>query len=734
MSRTSRQRDSLTPSLFPFLAVLLCTMGALVLILMLVVSGAQASAVQIAEQSVHRAEEVESQLKLASHGFQKQLTEAQIELEKKRLGLQHLENHIQELLSELEQLKRTVELADADEKSGKDDQQAQAEAISELERQLLEANDKLKQKLDKPEGDKPIFAIIPYDGPNGTHRRPIYLECTERGIRIQPEGVLLQVSDLEPPYGPGNPLDAALRTIRAQYAPANHAVTSTAYPLLVVRPSGIRSYAMARAAMSGWDDQFGYELIGEDVDLAFPEGEPGLALKITQALDLARERQAALIVAMPQKYRGFSERDRPLTGGSGSGENGSGGSGSGGYGSGEYSSEQYGSGSYAGSAATQAGSGTAEHSAGERGGWANASFDGSSSGGSGDGLQAQPSTGARGSSADSLLGFGGSAASAAAGTSQTDVTEQMAAGDSFFGTASGPNNPAGGSYGPGSSYGSASDSSRREPGGAMSVGGSSELSTGGLAGTGSGGTSGGRPGDSGNSSAGNSPASGGTPTSAASGSGANGAAGGNSGGSQMSGQPPSGNQMAMPFKTPGESGGGSQSSSGGGSASSAGSASGGSQAGSSGSTSQSSAEASDQQGSPQLSLNKTFNGQKQEAAAPVASRRGRGWAWSQGPRTQTPVGRSIRVQCLADRWIVLPDSGTANDPAAITITFDISPQQRAEKLAKVVAERVDSWGLALTGGYWKPTLLVDVGPDAEWRFNQLQQLLESSGLEVQRGK
>ena len=199
----------------------------------------------------------------------------------------------------------------------------------------------------------------------------------------------------------------------------------------------------------------------------------------------------------------------------------------------------------------------------------------------------------------------------------------------------------------------------------------------------------------------------------------------------MSGQPPAGNQMAMPFRTPGQSAGGSPSSS---SGSSAGNTTSSSQGDSAGNSSQSSADASDQQGSPQLSLDRTFNGQKQESAAPVASRRGRGWAWSQGPRAQTPVGRSIRMQCLQDRWIILPDSGKANDPAAIVITFDISPQQRAEKLAKVVAERVDSWGLALTGGYWKPTLLVDVGPDAEWPFNQLQQLLEASGLEVQRGK
>ncbi|MCA9183617.1 MAG: hypothetical protein KDA51_19280, partial [Planctomycetales bacterium] len=192
MSRASRQRDSLAPSLFPFLAVLLCTMGALVLILMLVVSAAHASALQIAKQSTQQTEEVESQLALANHGFQKQLTEARLELEKKRLGLQHLESHIQELLDEVEQLKCTAELAEADEQSDEAEQQAQADAISLLEKQLLEASEKLKQKLDKPDGDKPIFAIIPYDGPNGTHRRPIYLECIEQGIRIQPEGILLR--------------------------------------------------------------------------------------------------------------------------------------------------------------------------------------------------------------------------------------------------------------------------------------------------------------------------------------------------------------------------------------------------------------------------------------------------------------------------------------------------------------------------------------------------------------
>ena len=104
--------------------------------------------------------------------------------------------------------------------------------------------------------------------------------------------------DLLPPHGPGNPLDAALRTIRSEFAPSNHALTSTAYPLLLVRPSGIKSYSLARQAMTGWDDQFGYELLEEELDLTFPQSTPGLERKIQAALVQARQRQAALAMAI----------------------------------------------------------------------------------------------------------------------------------------------------------------------------------------------------------------------------------------------------------------------------------------------------------------------------------------------------------------------------------------------------------------------------------------------------
>jgi hypothetical protein len=89
------------------------------------------------------------------------------------------------------------------------------------------------------------------------------------------------------------------------------------------------------------------------------------------------------------------------------------------------------------------------------------------------------------------------------------------------------------------------------------------------------------------------------------------------------------------------------------------------------------------------------------------------------------------LQVRADQWLLLPEARSAASNGT-AITYDGTPQQRAEKLAAAIADRVDSWGLALSGGYWKPILVVEVDPAVEWRFDQLRQLLAGSGLEIQR--
>ena len=161
MSRPRKQRDNFVQSLFPFLAVLLSTMGALVLLLMLIVNQAQANAKQMATEKREQLEDAESRLEMLRGTFEEQLGERRLDLERKRLSLQHLEKHIQELIEELKSIERTAELLANKQTQDKTAEVESDQKISQLEKQLADAKVDLQKKLDNPVGNKPIFAIIP---------------------------------------------------------------------------------------------------------------------------------------------------------------------------------------------------------------------------------------------------------------------------------------------------------------------------------------------------------------------------------------------------------------------------------------------------------------------------------------------------------------------------------------------------------------------------------------------
>ncbi|MCA9194569.1 MAG: hypothetical protein KDB03_22515 [Planctomycetales bacterium] len=652
MSSARLRRETTSPTLFPFLAVLLCTMGALVLILMLLVSIATNTSKQAAEQQQQQVSEAQSLLELAAESLSKQLYEGQIELEKKRLGLQHLENHTQELLKELENLHETAQLLKEQSEDEEQNLSAQQVELSELEKQLADAFHDLenKQSLEKANGDKPIFAIIPYDGPNGTHRRPIYLECIADGLILQPEGVPIPLADLQPPYGPGNPLDAALRTVRSAYAPANGAVNSTAYPLLVVRPEGIKSYTLARAAMTGWDDQFGYELVTDNMDLVYPESEIGLKDKLIQALVLARERQAALVMAMPRRYRQFvgQEGSNELIASPANGFD-----------------ESWIDGPSVKPASMSNGN-TDQLTA------SNLAYNPNLPPGTRSGVQTSGATTetnfpfSPSAKRESMVGFSSQPLNA----SSSDFPSSNLNATYDASTASYLNDP--------STTGKPINQSIGDPPG------NGPLANGGSAGSNfaqassdfhstdvpsSQTTAGGTASRTGNSSD------------------ANGGAG-NSAASMLAASPQDPSAASQLSTT----------------------------------------SASVENTSPQISLSQDFASRPLESSRPVAHTEGKNWAWSNGTPTQTTVVRPIKLRCTIDGWLVLPDAGS-NQPV-VTIPYELAPVQRATRLADVVAQRVQSWGLAVAGGFWKPVLVVEVDPKALWRFEQLKQLLDGSGLEV----
>ena len=55
-----------------------------------------------------------------------------------------------------------------------------------------------------------------------------------------------------------------------------------------MRPDGAVAYSVARAAMSSWEDEFGYELVDADMELAFPPSDPTLKQVVEASIHTAR--------------------------------------------------------------------------------------------------------------------------------------------------------------------------------------------------------------------------------------------------------------------------------------------------------------------------------------------------------------------------------------------------------------------------------------------------------------
>lgn len=307
MSRRSSQQNQTAPTLFPFLAVLICTMGAIIVLLVLVVKRADiqaneseqtASAEEIAEQKQALTDKLEFSKNNIGllNGVRPQLKD-RLESEKSLFG--HLTSHITELSNELKQLRDQFQAMAANDSSDADESELKQQLL-QLTRRIEEKKKQLAKKRDIEKNQKQTFAIIPHtNGGNGTFRRPIFVECTGDGVTIQPYGITLRANDFPNPLSAGNPLDTALVMIRDYWnqIDPNHK-DGQPYPLFVVRPSGSKSFAAGRKAMKSWVDEFGYELVTGEVEITYPKADEAFQNQLVSAVNLARQRQLATIEAI----------------------------------------------------------------------------------------------------------------------------------------------------------------------------------------------------------------------------------------------------------------------------------------------------------------------------------------------------------------------------------------------------------------------------------------------------
>ncbi|MFG0262603.1 MAG: hypothetical protein ACF788_09460, partial [Novipirellula sp. JB048] len=308
---SGRRRQPISPTLFPFLAVLVCTLGTLILFLALV---AQDSTEKVQRQ-IEQAAEAEPRVAesaaarpdvdgLTAQTVDSLIAEEQFrvsqlvsfrdaqaaDVEQRRDHLTHLEDHLRRIRDELQRLSDEVKQATGEAEPDEID----AEDVAALKQRLRAEEQALVELKAQQQGQTPRIVIVPHKGPNGTDRRPIYLECTAQGLVIWPEGTTISMQGLRDAQPGANPLDEALRAAR-HHVLQHYGDTTPPYPLLVVRPEGHTSYHLARMAMGDWDDQFGVELVPDEVALAIPNADPNLRKRMEVAIRdaIARQRRVA---------------------------------------------------------------------------------------------------------------------------------------------------------------------------------------------------------------------------------------------------------------------------------------------------------------------------------------------------------------------------------------------------------------------------------------------------------
>ena len=120
------------------------------------------------------------------------------------------------------------------------------------------------------------------------------------------------------------------------------------------------------------------------------------------------------------------------------------------------------------------------------------------------------------------------------------------------------------------------------------------------------------------------------------------------------------------------------------------------------------------------------------ASRGLADKRGKNWALPESTPRSTPLVRPIRIDCLPDRLILVPESGLTGRQEIVLDSY--TSDSMDEFVAAVWHYMDNSWGIAGRDMYWKPVLKVEVAPGAERRFEDLQALLKGSGLRVERRK
>lgn len=317
----ARRQHQNSVSLFPFLAVLVCAMGSLILLLLVMtrkirhdqmaepdqaavvsiaadvsatrqrelasleadVNSLQATVrilqgrVQSLEKDVlqHRNSLAAKQAELA--GLQAELKTAETAAVSNPQGvekeLKSLREQETRLLAELSETERAL-LEKRDELARAEDAAKEAEILLyEKSSALVTLRAQVKKADDAALASTGTETLLEFSNSTGSSRTPIVIDVTGRGFEILPNGVGISMADMESFPVRDNPLlSAVLSTHRHR---SGRSVTDEPYVLLLVRPGGSLPFYGAQRILTEAGIHYGYELLLPERTVV--AGEPDLA-------------------------------------------------------------------------------------------------------------------------------------------------------------------------------------------------------------------------------------------------------------------------------------------------------------------------------------------------------------------------------------------------------------------------------------------------------------------------
>ena len=374
----AKRRSDKTISLFPFLAVLVCTMGALILLLLvttrrirqkqqeraadIVIVESASPAIEPAEDAVsledwlqakaalatvqkHRAD-IDQTLANQTHDYEAALKQ----LEDDRLNLSELErvqvieqqdvdaaeatsvmNELRRsdlerqqaaLQKRLEDLRQTI----LESKEKLESAEALAVAGEQLVRQRFSALQALRemsaQERDQIADGGVAETVIEFSNSAGTSQSPVIVDLTAQGFIFPATQTKIHRKDMDGISVADNPLLSGILAIHR--VRSGDSYVSRPYVLLLVRPGGTLDFYVAQRVLKGTHIHFGYELVTEDEVIAAAKSVDGEAEAVRVAvLDSVMRRDRYLeasstlrrrIAVMQNGRRGGGNRPSPDAG------------------------------------------------------------------------------------------------------------------------------------------------------------------------------------------------------------------------------------------------------------------------------------------------------------------------------------------------------------------------------------------------------------------------------------